>query len=111
MCSTFQDLLQRFFLKWLINQKRVSPETIKSYRDTFRIYIEYLNVVHKCPPQKINLEHIEAEYILGFLEYLDQKRGNQTKTINNRLAAIHAFLQFISFEKPEHSATVQRKAL
>ncbi|HHU77182.1 MAG TPA: tyrosine-type recombinase/integrase [Firmicutes bacterium] len=95
----------------MINQKRVSPETIKSYRDTFRIYIEYLNVVHKCPPQKINLEHIEAEYILGFLEYLDQKRGNQTKTINNRLAAIHAFLQFISFERPEHSATVQRSLM
>jgi len=111
MNSTFQDLLQKFFLKRMINQKQASPETIKSYRDTFRIYIEYLNMVHKCPPHKIGLEHIEAEYILGFLEYLDHKRRNQTKTINNRLAAIHAFLHFMSFEKPEYSATIQRSLM
>jgi len=108
MNSTFQDLLQKFFLKRMMDQKNASPETIKSYRDTFRIYIEYLNVVHKCPPHKIGLEHIEADYILGFLEYLESKRGNQTKTINNRLAAIRAFLHFMSFEKPEYSATIQR---
>lgn len=111
MSNEFQDLLQKFFLKRMINQKQASPETIKSYRDTFRIYIEYLNIIHKCPPYRIGLEHIEAEYILGFLEYLDHKRGNQTKTINNRLAAIHAFLHFISFEKPEYSASIQRSLM
>jgi site-specific recombinase XerD len=78
MNSAFQDLLQKFFLKRMMNQKQASPETIKSYRDTFRIYIEYLNIVHKCPPHKISIEHIQAEYILGFLEYLDHERGNQT---------------------------------
>lgn len=111
MNSTFQDLLQKFFLKRMMNQKQASSETIKSYRDTFRIYIEYLSIVHKCPPHKIGVEHIEAEYILGFLEYLDHRRGNQTKTINNRLAAIHAFLHFMSFEKPEYSATLQRSLM
>ncbi|SHF61947.1 Site-specific recombinase XerD [Desulforamulus putei DSM 12395] len=111
MNSAFQDLLQKFFLKRMMNQKQASPETIKSYRDTFRIYIEYLNIVHKCPPHKISIEHIQAEYILGFLEYLDHERGNQTKTINNRLAAIHAFLHFMSFEKPEYSATIQRSLM
>ncbi len=111
MNNLFQDLLQKFFLKRMLNQKQASPETIKSYRDTFRIYIEYLDTVHKCPPHKIGLEHMEAEWILGFLEYLNQKRGNQAKTINNRLAAIHAFLHFMSFEKPEYSATIQRSLM
>lgn len=94
-----------------MNQKQASPETIKSYRDTFRIYIEYLNTIHKCPPYKIRVEHIEAEYILDFLEYLAHKRKNQTKTINSRLAAIHSFLHFMSFEKPEYSAMLQRSLM
>lgn len=111
MNSTFQNLLQNFFLKRMMNQKQASPETIKSYRDTFRIYIEYLNIVHKCPPHKIGVKYIEAEYILGFLKYLAHERGNQTKTINNRLAALHAFLHFMSFEKPEYSATIQRSLM
>jgi site-specific recombinase XerD len=111
MNSTFQDMLQKFFLKRMMSQKQASPETIKSYRDTFRIYIEYLSAVHRCPPHKLEIRHIEAEYILGFLDYLVRERGNQTKTINNRLAAIHAFLHFLSFEKPEYSATIQRSLM
>jgi len=51
---------------------------------------------------------MEAEYILGFLDNLDKNRKNQPKTINNRLAAIHSFLHFLSFEIPEYSAPVQR---
>lgn len=111
MNKTFQNLLQKFFLKRMMTQKQASPETIKSYRDTFRIYIEYVSIVHKCPPHKIELEHMEAEYIIGFLEYLSNERGNQTKTINNRLAAIHSFLHFLSFEKPEYSASIQRSLM
>lgn len=111
MSNEFQTLLQKFFLKRMINQKQASPETVKSYRDTFRIYIEFLNTVHKCPPHRLGLEHTGAEYLLGFLEYLEHKRGNQTKTINNRLAAIHSFLRFISFEKPEYSAIIQRSLI
>ncbi|MBU7008865.1 tyrosine-type recombinase/integrase [Phosphitispora fastidiosa] len=111
MNSTFQDLLQKFFLKRMMNQKNVSPETIKSYRDTFRLYVHYLRIAHKCPPYQIGMEHIEAEFILGFLEYLSNERKNQPKTINSRLAAIHAFLHFISFERPEYSAVVQRSLM
>ena len=100
MNSIFQGLLQKFFLQRMINQKNSSPETIKSYRDTFRLYIHYLKNVHECPPHQIGMKHIEAEFIIGFLEYLRDERKNQPTTINNRLAAIHAFLHFISFEKP-----------
>lgn len=111
MNSIFQGLLQKFFLQRMINQKNSSPETIKSYRDTFRLYIHYLKNVHECPPHQIGMKHIEAEFIIGFLEYLRDERKNQPTTINNRLAAIHAFLHFISFEKPEYSAVIQRSLM
>ena len=104
-------MIQKFFLQRMINQKKVSLETVKSYRDTFRLYVQYLNNVYKIPPYKIEIEQMEAEFILGFLDNLDKKRQNQPKTINNRLAAIHAFLHFLSFEKPEYSALIQRSLM
>lgn len=47
----FQSLLQRYFMERLINQQRVSPCTIESYRDTFRIFLKYMN----------DMQHIKSE--------------------------------------------------
>ncbi len=33
--NDIQTLIQKYFLQWLMAQRNVSPETIKSYRDTF----------------------------------------------------------------------------
>jgi site-specific recombinase XerC len=34
-------LLERFFTQRLIQQRRVSPHTIGSYRDTFRMFLKF----------------------------------------------------------------------
>lgn len=107
----FQDLLQKFFLQRLINQKNVTPDTVKSYRDTFRLYFRYLDAIHHLAPHKITLRQIEADFILNFLDYLKSTRNNKPQTINNRLAAIHSFLHFLSFEIPEYSAKLQKGLL
>jgi integrase/recombinase XerD len=109
--NSFQALIQKFFLQRMMKQKNASPETIKSYRDTFRLYIQYLNNVHGILPHKIEMIQMEAEYILGFLDNLDKNRSNHPRTINNRLAAIHAFLHFLSFEKPDYSSMIQRSLM
>jgi len=109
--KSFQVLIQKFFLTWLKAQRNVSPETIKSYRDAFRIYIQYLETVHKIKPSAITVFFLEAEYILGFLDFLDKERKNQAKTINNRLSAICSFLRFLSFEIPEYSGLLNRSLM
>lgn len=109
--ATLQECVQKFFLERMINQKNASPETIKSYRDSFKLYFTYLNDKCGIQPHKVSFSHFEAEYILGFLDYLANERRNQSKTINNRLAAVHAFLKFLSFEKPDYIATIQRSML
>ena len=45
--KNFQALVQKFFLKWLITQRNVSPETVKSYRDSFKLFIKYLETIIK----------------------------------------------------------------
>ena len=101
-------MLQKFFLQRMISQRNLSPETIKSYRDSFKIFVRYMRDAHGIAPSSLTIEHLQAEYILGFLNNLEKARGNQPKTINNRLAAIHAFLRFLSFEKPEYSGLIAR---
>ena len=104
----FPALIQKFFLQWLMTQRNVSPETVKSYRDTFRIFIKYMEKAYKIKPSAITINCLEAEYILGFLDSLEKERGNQPKTINIRLSAINSFLKFLSFEIPEYSGLLCR---
>ena len=109
--KSFQVLIQKFFLQWLMAQRNVSPETVKSYRDTFRIFIKHLEAAHKVKPSAITINNLEAEYIIGFLDYLEQERGNKPKTINARLSAIGSFLKFLSFEIPEYSGLLSRSLM
>ena len=109
--KSFQILLQKFFLQWLMAQRNVSPETVKSYRDTFRIFIKHLEAAHKIKPSAIMINNLEAEYIIGFLDYLELERGNKPKTINARLSAIGSFLKFLSFEIPEYSGLLSRSLM
>ena len=109
--NNFQTLIQKFFLQWLMTQRNVSPETVKSYRDTFRIFIKYLGDTHKIKPSAMTITCLEAEYILGFLDSLEKVRGNQPKTINARLSAINSFLRFLSFEIPEYSGLLSRSLM
>jgi len=106
--KSFQSLMQKFFLQWLVAQRNVSPETVKSYRDSFRMFFKYLKASHKIMPSDITINCLEAEYILDFLTYLERDRGNQAKTINVRHSAINCFLKFLSFEIPEYSGLLSR---
>jgi len=106
-----QVLIQKFFLQWLMTQRSVSPETVKSYRDTFRIFLKHLETTHNIKPSAVTVKHFEAEYIIGFLNYLEEERGNTRKTINVRLSAISCFLKFLSFEIPEYSGLLSRSLM
>ncbi len=106
--NDIQSLIQKYFLQRLMSQRNLSPETIKSYRDTFRIYLRYVETHYHVIPVKILITHFDADHILGFLTYLDKERGNGSKTINNRLAALHSFVKYLCFELPEYSGLLSR---
>ncbi|MCL6446066.1 MAG: site-specific integrase [Alicyclobacillus sp.] len=105
---SFQSMLQKFFLERLMNQMNASPDTIKAYRDTFRIFLRYMNEEKHCAPSQLTLEMINAENVLDFLQYIETVRNNSTKTRNHRLAAIHSFMNYVSFQAPEYLSVIQR---
>jgi integrase/recombinase XerD len=55
-----QALIQKYFLQWLMAQRNVSPETIKSYRDTFRLYLRYIETHHGVAPSKMSVVQFDA---------------------------------------------------
>jgi site-specific recombinase XerD len=109
--NSIQALIQKYFLQWLMAQRNVSPETVKSYRDTFRLYLRYLERHCSVAPMKMSAVQFDADHILGFLSYLDGERGNSSKTINNRLAALHSFVKYLTFELPEYSGLLNRSLM
>jgi site-specific recombinase XerD len=105
---SFAALLEKFFVQRLIHQRRASVHTIASYRDTFRLLLEFLQRrVHKAP-STLALEDITAPLVMDFLDEQEQVRGVTARTRNLRLTAVHSFFRYAAFEMPSLSAHIQR---
>lgn len=104
----FAELVQDFFCERLLNQQNVSPNTVASYRDAFRLFLNFLHRRHGTPPSKLRLEHLDAPIVLAFLDELETERGNSTRTRNARLMAIRAFISYASARDPTALPLAQR---
>lgn len=108
MTTSFQVMLQNFFVKRLMNQRRASPCTVAAYRDTFRLLLRYMRDQKGISPACITIDTLDAATVVEFLSYLRNTRLNSDATVNHRLAAIHSFFDYVSYEQPEHMATARR---
>ena len=104
----FAGLLERFFTERLITQRRVSPNTIASYRDTFRLLLEFAQRRLGKLPSDLALADLDVALISTFLEDLEQSRGVIVRTRNLRLTAIRSFFRFVAYQDPTCSAQIQR---
>ena len=105
---SFPTLLQRFFTQRLMQQRRASPHTIGSYRDTFRLLLHFAQARLGKPPTQLAFEQIDAPFVAAFLEDLENGRGIAARTRNLRLTAIRSFFRYAAFEAPAHAAQIQR---
>jgi site-specific recombinase XerD len=105
---TFAALLEGFFTQRLMQQRHASAHTIASYRDTFRLLLQFIQRrLHKAP-STLALEDIDAPLVVSFLDELEKSRGVTARTRNLRLTAIHSFFRYVAFEAPAHAARIQR---
>jgi site-specific recombinase XerD len=105
---SFPSLLQAFFTSRLMQQLQASPHTIGSYRDSFRLLLQFAQKKLGVAPQKLTLEQVDAPLIAAFLDDLQASRGISAGSRNLRLTAIRSFFRYASFEMPSHSAHIQR---
>jgi integrase/recombinase XerD len=93
-------LLQFFFTDYLIAQRRVSPQTIASYRDTFRLLLQFVDHETGIGPTALPMASLDAGIILRFLDGLEKNRGNSVVSRNLRLTAIRSFYRMVAFRDP-----------
>ena len=98
--TDFAKALSQYLSAYLPGQRNVSPNTIKSYRDTFKLFLIYckqgcgLSIEHLC------LQRIDEPLVVGFLSWLEQDRKSSIATRNQRLACIHGFCRYMQIEDP-----------
>ncbi|MGA8658603.1 MAG: site-specific integrase [Chthoniobacterales bacterium] len=106
--ADLSPLLESFFTQRLIAQRKVSPHTINSYRDTFCLLLKFAERRLGCPPSKLTLEKLAAPFLAAFLDDLEATRANAPRTRNLRLAAIRSFFRYAALEAPQHAGLIQR---
>jgi integrase/recombinase XerD len=106
--TTFAVLLTRFFSQRLMQQRQASPHTICSYRDTFRLLLQFAKSRLGKEPSRLAWEELDAPLITAFLDDLQERRGIGARTRNLRLTAIRSFFSYAAFEVPEQAEHVQR---
>lgn len=98
----FGQYLSEYFLKYISRQTGYSINTIKSYRDTFTIFLRYLKDKLRIKPEKLSFEKMNKKMIEEFLIWLEEDKKYSVSTRNQRLAAIHAFFRYVQIEAPEN---------
>src|SRR5689334_22454978 len=106
--ATFPSLLEGFFTQRLMQQRQASPHTIASYRDTFRLLLQFAQKRLRKAPSTLALEDVDATLVVSFLDELEKVREVTARTRNLRLTAIHSFFRYVAFEAPAHAAHIQR---
>ena len=76
------------FLEFLKNDKKLSENTLQSYRRDIVQYEEYINV------KNLNYIKLDSEEINSYLKYL-QKNNKKSSTISRSLASIRSFYQYL----------------
>src|SRR6202042_3362303 len=101
-------LLQSFFTTRLMAQRKASPHTIASYRDTFRLLLQFAQKRLRKAPSQLGLADIDASLVDAFLQDLENRRQNRSRSRNLRLTAIRSFFRYAALEAPAESGVIQR---
>jgi integrase/recombinase XerD len=101
MTATVGSIVYGFFVDYLRQQKGLRPSSIRSYRDTLRLFLIHAASSSKRGVGKLRFEDLGFERVLAFLRDIEQQRGNAIATRNQRLAALHAFYDYLGRQAPE----------
>lgn len=101
--------LHSFFTDYLRVQRGVSVNTVRTYRDAWRLLFQFgIEQRGMQAPQNWRLYQIDRQLILDFLLHLEEKRKVTARTRNNRLAALRAFFEYLRLLEPEMDTHCRR---
>lgn len=92
--NDFFDAVRRFLLDYLPRQRCLSENTILSYKQALNLFVSYMRNEMGVAAAELTFSRIDRDTILGFLNWLENVRGNSASTRNQRLMALRSFLEY-----------------
>ncbi len=93
-------LLRAFFHERLAEQRNASIHTVRSYRDTWRLFLCFVAERKRREVAEITLADLTASEVSAFLAHAEHERKGTIGTRNCRLAAIRSFFHFVAGKEP-----------
>ena len=95
------SVIHSYFLSYLSRDKGLQSSTIRSYRDSLRLFLIFVAGANRRGVSELDLEHLDYPAVQAFLHNMEAERGNAISTRNQRLAALHAFYEYLGRTLPE----------
>jgi site-specific recombinase XerD len=108
MPSSLGALVHSFFDDYLKTQKGVRPNSLKSYADAMRLFLQFASKTLERKITKLKIDDLGADLVTSFLNFLEESRGNAAQSRNQRLGALRAFFDYVGSRLPDQLALAQR---
>jgi integrase/recombinase XerD len=104
------SILHSFFCDYLKLQKGLRPNSLKSYSDAMRLFLQFASRELKRKITQLSLDDLTAECVCGFLSSIEESRGNNVRSRNQRLAAMRTFFEYLGSQFPDRLGQAQKIA-
>lgn len=101
MNTDLGSLLYSFFEDYLKCQKGFRPGSLKSYRDSLKLFLLFVAEKTGRKISRLKLADLTHTQVLSFLQSLETDRKNQVRTRNQRLAALRGLFDYLVQRVPE----------
>lgn len=85
-----------FFDLFLSRQEKRSYDTVKAYRKSLTVFYEYVTVEKGINVMKFRFADCTYEFVLSYSQYLQEQKRLANSTVNQRLAALKAYLKYVA---------------
>jgi site-specific recombinase XerD len=103
-------ILASFFNDHLKLQRGLRPNSISSYADAMRLFLQFAAAAGGKKITQLGLDDLDAAVVSGFLNSLEVRRSNTAQSRNQRLAALRTFFEYVGRRFPERLGQAQRVA-
>ena len=95
--TDFANALTDFLGRYMTVECGYSPNTVTTYSYTFSLFIEYMEMEELVRPEKLTLNEITKDRVIGFLSWIEKERKCSPSTRNARLGALHSFFSYLQY--------------
>lgn len=97
-------LVRDFLTVYLPEQRCCSPNTVKSYRETLNILLDYVIQVKNVPLRQITFATLDYHLVSDFLDWVEKERNCCILTRDHRMSCIRTFFKYAVNMEPTVTA-------